>query len=215
MTDGTHRVSSPTGEYTLILPGTWASIPMDDADRLQRRVAAVVKQQVPKGDRLARMRQTARQELMSSATRASELGASVYALSLEILPGIPFAASLIAYNEAWPPGATREGTVEERLLATLPGGEVVASDSSAVLRRSDYARKLLGSTEIWALDLEYWFVTPADRLLCFLISVPMCESAELFTAFFDAVADSVRWTSPQSPMHSSDVVAAAPGGSKL
>jgi len=30
----------------------------------------------------------------------------------------------------------------------------------------------------------------------FLISVPMCQSVELFTAFFDAVADSVRWAAP-------------------
>jgi hypothetical protein len=195
--DGTHHVFSPTGEFTVVLPGTWASIPMDDPEAMRRRVAAIVKKQVPRADRLARMRQTVRQELQASATRASELGASIYSIALELLPGVPFAASLIAFSQDWPPVNTPvSGRPADRLQGALPGGELVPCLHSTVLRRSELSPRQVGSTEIEALDLEYWFVTPQDRLLCFLVSVPMCESVELFTAFFDAVADSVRWATP-------------------
>ena len=181
----------------MVLPGTWASIPMDDPDAMRARVAAIVKKQVPRADRLARMRQTVCQELQASAAQASALGASIYSIALELLPGVPFAASLIGFSQDWPPATSAvTGPTADRVHRALPGGETLPCQHSTVLRRAELSPKMVGSTEIQALDLEYWFVTPQDRLLCFLISAPMCEGVELFTASFDAVADSVRWATP-------------------
>jgi hypothetical protein len=86
--------------------------------------------------------------------------------------------------------------VHGRLRRALPGGEIVDAEFSVVIRRSALEQRREGTVEFPLLNLEYWFATPNNRLLSFLVSVPMCESVELFTAFFDAVAESVRWATP-------------------
>ena len=193
----THRLLSPTGEFSVVLPGTWAAIPMGSDEAMRARVASVVKKQMPNNDRLARARKIVRDDLLRSAGEAAALGATIFALALEMLPGVPFPASLVAFAQEWPPGVDEgHDGVRGRLRRALPGGEIVDAEFSVVIRRSALEQRREGTVEFPLLNLEYWFATPNKRLLSFLVSVPMCESVELFTAFFDAVAESVRWATP-------------------
>lgn len=204
----THALTSPTGEFSLILPGTWAAIPLGDAEAMRKRVAAVVKKQVPRADRLARARQQIREELLRSAGEAARVGAIIYSIALEMLPGVPFSASLVAFSQDWPPASgavsasgmsasDRRTALEKRLIEALSGGTILVAERSVVLRRSTLRQETVAETSFPSLDLEYWFATPDDRLLSFLITVPMCEHEKLFTEFFDSVADSVRWSTPR------------------
>jgi hypothetical protein len=52
----TREVVSPDRTYSIILPGTWAVIPLQDEAAMTKRIVAMVKKQVGGGDRAARMR---------------------------------------------------------------------------------------------------------------------------------------------------------------
>ncbi|TPW75032.1 hypothetical protein [Schumannella soli] len=191
--------------FAILLPGTWAGIPMTDAAAIERRAKEIVKHQVPRDDQLARMRRVVRDEMIAGATKAAENGAVLFAVALEILPSVPFPAAVIAFEQGWPPAApAAEDGETGRLARAFPDGTVLEGGSGYVLRRSELGTETVGETEFPELSLEYWFPTPAGDLLSLLVSVPMCQDAQLFTAFFDAVADSVRWREP------APAVAAAP-----
>lgn len=190
--------------FTVILPGTWESVPMADADTMKATVARIVKDRMPRNDQLAALRRDVREDLLASAKSAAEAGADLYALSMEILPGIPFPASIVGFTQPWPP--TSEGTtvassdeVVVRLAAVFPGSVAMPTTTVPQVRRSDLRTRPLGETETQVLDLEYWFADPYGELTCLMVSVPECESPDLITALFDAVAASVFWTRPDRP----------------
>lgn len=189
-------VSADHHRYALILPGNWASIPMDDLEAMKTRVARLVKQQVPRDDRLAPMRRTIRQELLESAGRARSTGASLYALSLELLPGLPFPASLIAFDSDWPPGTPALEDPALRLSAAFDQAQPVEGTTVPAVRRTTLTQRHLNDAETAVLDLEYWFAAPVTGLVCVMVSVPMCPAPEPITQLFDAIAASIHWAIP-------------------
>lgn len=189
--------------FTVILPGTWVSVPLADADTMKATVARIVKERMPRNDQLAALRRDAREELLASAKSAADAGADFYALSLELLPGIPFPASMIGFAQTWPPMSAEAASVSSTddetaalLLAAFPGAVPMHGGAVPQVRRSDVRMRTVGETETQVLDLEYWFSDPFGELTCLMVSVPECENPELITALFDAVAASVFWTRP-------------------
>lgn len=198
-------VADTRQRFSVILPGTWASVPMADADTMRTTVARIVKERMPRDDRLAALRRDVREDLLASAKSAAEAGADLYALSLEILPGIPFPASMIGFVQPWPPtsvaAVSAAGSAEEvveLLVAAFPGSAAMPTATVPHVRRADVRTREVGETETRVLDLEYWFADPAGSLTCLMVSVPECDDPDLVTALFDAVAASVFWTFPDS-----------------
>jgi hypothetical protein len=187
-------VNRPDG-YTIMLPGTWAAIPMTTPEAVRKRVTNVIKQQMPAGDRLARMRRDARDELLNGATDALSRGATMFAIALELLPGLPFGASILSFNLGWPPPVTPgDDGVEGRLSRAFPGSTLVEHHDGVLARRGGMETEHAFDTTLRALNLQYWLVRGDLDPVVFMVSVPACPDEELMTLFFDSVIDSVHWS---------------------
>ena len=113
MTDA--RFTSLDEELTIVFPGTWVMVPLHDEEAARRRIQRLVTDRVGRADRLARVRRTAKTELERLVALADDSTAFALALSLEILPGVPFPASLVLSREEWPttPGPDDDLAVDD------------------------------------------------------------------------------------------------------
>jgi acetyl esterase/lipase len=153
-----------------------------------------VKKQVGGGDRAARMRRQTRDEFVKTAQQARDAGATSFALSLELMPGVPFPAALLSTVESWPVLASAELSVADRLRAAVPGAVLLEHQSGPVARQAESAQQRVGQEKVPSLRVVYWVPRPHnDDLLRVTISAPMVDSPELFTELFDAIVDSIAW----------------------
>lgn len=195
----TYTARSPQGSYSIILPGTWAEIPLVDEETMRERIRTLVLQQVGRNDRLARMRRDAREELVSTAERARAAGATAFWMSLEVLPGIPLPAALIARDRAWPEEVDAERPLAERLAAATPGAQLIEQRTGPVARIREIGEDVIGETKEPSLYLEYSVPYPGDAgLLTISVSAPTAHDPELYTLFFDAIVDSLTWAELQT-----------------
>ena len=104
----TRQLSFQEADLSIVLPGTWVSVPLAGDEDARNRISAFVKKQVGMNDRLARVRRDAREQLIGMAAAAKEAGAFRVGLSLEILPGVPFPAAMIMDFSSWPPTAAAD-----------------------------------------------------------------------------------------------------------
>jgi hypothetical protein len=190
----TFTARSPQGSYSIILPGTWADVPLESEEALRERVKSLVLQRVGRNDRLARLRKDARDELTRTAERARAAGASAFWMSLEVLPGIPLPASLITTDRPWPEEAAAVEDVKARLSAARPGTEILDHRSGPVARSREIGEDSFGSTSEPSLFLEYSVPYPhGEGILSISVSAPTVHDPDLYTAFFDAIVDSLTW----------------------
>jgi hypothetical protein len=193
----TRTVTSPQSDYTILLPGTWATIPLDDENATKRTIVNLVKRQVGVGDRQARQRRLMRDELVKTAADAKTEGAESFALSLELLPGVPFPAAMLTTVEAWGGGPSPTDVERAARLATaFPDFALLPLRAGLVARRAQPGHQVIGSTVTESLRLEYRVPRPDDEsVLNVTISAPMVEAAhaELFIELFDSMIDSLTW----------------------
>ncbi len=182
---------------TVILPGTWANIPLDDERTARRYVKELVRRQLGGDDRLARLRAEAVDETMRTITAAVAVGVHTYMMSLELLPGVPFPAAILMADEPWPDRA-RPGLGADDLPRALregfPGGVVIDRAGSPALRLAQFGESGLTDKPVQVLRLEYHLPCPGgDKLLYVRISVPDLPSADPFVALFDEIVDSIAF----------------------
>jgi hypothetical protein len=198
----TRQLSFQEADMTMVLPGSWVSVPLADDERAKRDINNLVKRQVGMNDRLARVRRDAREQLRGMAAAAKSAGAFRAGLSLEILPGVPFPAAMILDYRAWPASAAAVGVagaddadeVAARLGAAFPGAELLLLDCGPTARTSLTAALKVGAEKTQDVKLEYWLPVPGgEKLLHITVDVPSPGDPALYTELFDAIVDSVRW----------------------
>jgi hypothetical protein len=193
----TRQVGMRAASVTMILPGTWANIPLDDPRVSDGIIAALVKRQVGRDDRLARTRREAKEQLTDVVDRARTGGAFQVALSLEILPGVPFPAAMFLSYQDW---AAPHPTVDASaacLGEMLPGAEILELESGCAARVWRQVDIRPGEETVPDTKLEYLLPTPAgDKLLRILADAPIDCDPEVIVALFDAMVDSIRWVDP-------------------
>jgi hypothetical protein len=204
----TREIKFREGSVRLIVPGTWASVPLSDPDTAAAFVKKLVKKQVGTADRLARVRREATQEIMISARDAALAGAHSYFMSLELLPGVPFPAAILLTDAPWPP-ASREalasGDVAAALKAAAPEGEVATQRNGPVARVAEMTQGKVteDGTEFLSMRLAYYIPFPdRSQILLAQVSVPNIPSAEPFATLFDEILDSAAFT--EDPAGSED-----------
>lgn len=191
----TRSVQVEPARLSLVLPGTWANIPLDDAASSEAVVSSLVKRQVGRNDRLATLRRDAKQRLEEVARDARESNAVMLALSLELLPGVPFPASLMADYREWPVvvGETQP-TIASALKVLLPHGELLEFESGLATRTFVRTTIRPGTAAIPDIKLEYFLSAPGgERALHLVADVPIDCDPEIIAALFDAIVDSIRW----------------------
>lgn len=197
MTADVRRARADGDLFALILPGSWASIPLADENARAARIAALVKQQFGTSDRLAARRRQFREELAASARQAADAGAVAFSLALELFPGVPVGGAMISVLEPWPSAEGEFHDAAARLAAAYPGSEVLDTEAGPIARKATPGIQKYSastSTSTPALDLDYWMPAPdGRRVLATNVSLPIAPDPGPFTELFDSVMGSIAW----------------------
>ncbi|WP_022882975.1 hypothetical protein [Gryllotalpicola ginsengisoli] len=203
MTDAARGVLKAPGDYLLMLPGTWSFVPMTEPESVKKRIAKIVKDRMPKSDRVAKLRVEMRKDAEQAALMALEAGASLFAMAFELMEGVPFAASVMAIEPGWPDDGPREGElVGDRLLRSVPDATAIEHPLAAVVRRTEPRITRGERNTLTGIDLEYWMAREDREPTYFRITVPVSPDDGLVIDFFDAVMATVLWKDMGSALHS-------------
>ena len=197
----TRKVVLTGADLSLILPGSWAVIPLQGIDQATSRISALIKKQLGRNDRLAGMRRELKQSLIESVKEAHDIGAVGLAISLEILPGIPFPASLVILPLDWPRTETEPtASVAQRLLAAHPGSELVdSSEDRPMVRRHELVTTTYETESSKDLKINYWLpVGDGSSLARVYVKAPMAHTPELWLELFDTIVGSLGWVNRDS-----------------
>jgi hypothetical protein len=192
----TRKVVLTGADLSIILPGSWAVIPLQGLDQASSRISALIKKQLGRNDRLAGMRRELKQSLIESVKEALDIGAVGLAISLEILPGVPFPASLVILPLDWSPTESDStGTAAQRLMAAYPGSELIDdSPERPVVRRHELVRTTYETETSTDLKINYWLpVADGSSLARVYVKAPMAHTPELWLELFDTIIGSLGW----------------------
>jgi len=196
----TKQLGMTADGMTIILPGAWTRIPLDDPEETVAFVKRFVKRQTGKADRLARVRRETIQDLVASARDAVQIGVHTYLMSLEILPRVPFPAAMLFLDQDWTEasrGAMADGDVEAALTATFGAVEMGDSRNGPFGRRWEVQTQSLGEEELLTLRLEYFVPYPdGSKVLLARANVPNIPRAEPFGLLFNEIIDSISFPEP-------------------
>lgn len=192
----TRTVVLTGADLSIVLPGSWAVIPLQNIDRATSRISALIKKQMGKNDRLAGLRRELRQSLTESVKEAIDIGAVGLAVSLEILPGVPFPASLVILPLDWPRTETEPtASVAQRLLAAHPGSELIdGSETRPIVRRHELVTTTYETETSKDLRINYWLpVADGSSLARVYVKAPMAHTPPLWLELFDTIVGSLGW----------------------
>ncbi len=193
----TRQVAMRAADISMVLPGSWANIPVSEEPLSERIIAGLVIRQVGRDDRLARVRREVKLQLRDVVARARAAGAFQVALSLEILPGIPFPAAMVLDFVPWNGERPQPERQADTLKDMLPAAEVFTLECGIVARTWRVVQIQPGRETIPDTKLEYLLPTPAgDQLLHIVADTPVECDPEMIVALFDAIVDSIRWREP-------------------
>lgn len=187
-----------SGLIRIVLPGEWANIPLADAEVTRKFVSRLVRERVGRDDRLASVRRDAVGQLCDTADKARATRAHTLAIALEIVPGVPFAASMVARDSPWPtaePVVEPAPTAPERLALAFPAAEVVELPAGLAARWRE-AGVIQGHEEqTTSVSVEYRIPRPdSDDLLHIRFTGPDVGIPDVIVQLFDAIAGSVEFT---------------------
>lgn len=192
----TRQVTLTGADLSVVLPGSWAVIPLTSAAAGERRVSALIKKQLGRNDRLAGLRRELRESINESVREAVEIGAVGLAISLEILPGIPFPASLVLLPLDWPATAGGADVPQaQRLLAAYPGSVLVdESATRPIVRRHEMVTTTYDTETSNDLKINYWLpVADGSRIVRVYVKAPMAHTPPLWLELFDTIVGSLGW----------------------
>lgn len=197
----TRKVVLTGADLSIILPGSWAVIPLQGVDQASSRINALIKKQLGRNDRLAGMRRELKQSLIESVKEALDIGAVGLAISLEILPGIPFPASLVILPLDWAPTELDStASPAQRLLAAYPGSELIDDSSERpIVRRHELVTTTYETESSTDLKINYWLpVADGSSLARVYVKAPMAHTPELWLELFDTIIGSLGWLNRDS-----------------
>lgn len=204
----TKQLAMAADGMTIVLPGAWTRIPLENPEHTVAFVKRFVKRQTGRADRLAKVRRETVQDLVASARDAVQIGVHTYLMSLEILPRVPFPAALLFLDQEWTEEsrtALADGDVEAALTAAFGAVEMGDSRNGPFGRRWEVQTQSIGEEELLTLRLEY-FVPYPDRsgVLVARANVPNIPRAEPFGLLFNEIIDSISFPEPAAPVETAD-----------
>lgn len=197
--NGVDGKAGPVG-WSLLLPPGWWHIPLDErrgqsiTALLDRRLASLPR------DRVATLRRELDGELTRLVERAVVNGAVEMYLNVDLMRGLPVAASCLV--TVVPAGmVTTLPTAElAALMREQPGDEVgvleVAGAPAARVRRREPVTHAdgLSTGELAVTRLQVYVPVPdTTEMLLLSFSTPMDPIADAMVGLFDAIAGSLRW----------------------
>jgi len=189
----------PVG-WSLLLPPGWWHIPLDErrhqsiAALLDRRLASLPR------DRVATLRRELEGELTRLVERAVANDAVEMYLNVDLLHGVPVAASCLVTVVPVGFGPALPATEVAALMGDQPGDEVgvleVAGAPAARVRRREPITDTdgLSTGQLAVTRLQVYVPVPnTTEMLLLSFSTPMDPVADAMVTLFDAIAGSLRW----------------------
>lgn len=198
-TDDVEEKAWPAG-WSLMLPPGWWHVPLDERRRqsvtalLDNRLASLPR------DRVATLRRELEGELTRMAERAAHNGATDLYLSVDLMRGLPVAASCLV--TVVPTGVGTELPAAElaAMMGDQPDDEVgvleVAGAPAARVRRREPVDEADGFStgELPVTRLQVYVPVPNKaEMLLLSFSTPIDPIADEMVMLFDAIAGSLRW----------------------
>lgn len=198
-TPAANSVDGPAG-WSLLLPPEWWHIPLDE--RRGQSVTALLDNRLASlpRDRVATLRRELDGELTRLAERAAHNGATDMYLSIDLVRGLPVAATCLVTVVPTGVGTTLPAAELAAMMGDWPGDEVgvleVAGAPAARVRRREPMDETDGFStgELAVTRLQVYVPVPnTTEMLLLSFSTPMDPVADAMVTLFDAVAGSLRW----------------------
>lgn len=192
----------------MLLPPGWWHVPLDE--RWHRSITALLDRclaSLPR-DRVSTLRRELEGELTRRAERAAENGAIDMYLNVDLVHGLPIAASCLVTSVSVGSATTLPAAELAAALGNRPGDEVGVLDvagvqAARVRRREEVGDVTVGDTDVpWPEELPvtrldvYVPMPGRPEMLLLSFSTPMDPIADAMVALFDAIAGSLRWKQP-------------------
>ncbi|MGH3871887.1 MAG: hypothetical protein ACRDSR_10310 [Pseudonocardiaceae bacterium] len=200
MINSANGVADKTGPvgWSLLLPPGWWHIPLDE--RRGQSVAALLDRQLASlpRDRVATLRRELDGELTRQVERAVANGAVEMYLHVDLLRGLPVAASCLVTVVATGAATALPAAELAALLGDRPDDEVgvleVAGAPAARVRRREPVTGDLPTGELAVTRLQVYVPVPGtSEMLLLSFSTPIDPIADAMVALFDAIAGSLQW----------------------
>jgi len=192
--------AEPVG-WSLLLPPGWWHVPLDE--RRGQSVTALLDRQLASlpRDRIATLRRELDGELTWLVERAVANDAVEMYLNVDLMHGLPVAASCLVTVVPIGLGTALPATEVAALMGDQPGDEVgvleVAGAPAARVRRREPLTdgEGLSTGELAVTRLQVYVPVPkTTEMLLLSFSTPIDPIADAMVALFDAIAGSLRWT---------------------
>ena len=197
-------VADPYPVLDVPLPGTWVVLDLTEAGRLMSDIDAVASSVGPAG---AAKHEHLRNALIDGATDAIGMEACMWALCLEIAPGVRVPMSLavcwprtpLTFTEDMPTHVT--ASMLEALADTghepHDADAAIVRPSSAVVRRVEEVVRDVDGDPFPFLDVDHWvLVAGAQHPARVFVTVPADDSAPDLLAMLDEMIGSIEWHEP-------------------
>jgi hypothetical protein len=196
---GIDATVGPVG-WSLLLPPGWWHIPLDE--RRGQSVKALLDRQLASlpRDRVAMLRRELEGELTRLVERAIANGAVEMYLNVDLMRGLPVAASCLATVVPMRVSTALPAAELTALMGDQPGDEVgvleVAGAPAARVRRREPVTDTdgLSTGELPVTRLQVYVPVPnTPEMLLLSFSTPLDPIADAMVSLFDAIAGSLRW----------------------
>lgn len=192
------------------LPGTWAQIPLHDAEEARSAVRKLVNRQLGGVDEGANTREQLRRQFNEALKGAIAGDAQSMQIALEIIEGLPTPASFTVFLPAQPltpaigtkPGAVME--ILEKGIRARPDidlASIVKFDTaeSAVLRTTRLELMVVDTDAepMKVAIVDYWMTIPGSkRFVLINFHTALADAVAEMTELFDAIVRAAYWKHP-------------------
>ncbi len=193
------------------LPGTWAQIPLHDAQEARDAVKKLVARQLGSTDEAATAREQLRRQFTEALKDAIAGEAQSMQIALEIIDGLPTPASFTVFlptQQITPAIGTSPGAVMEVLeqgIAVRPELQdsvlKFATAESEVLRTYRYELVTVDeqAEPMKVLLVDYWMTVPdTKRFVLVSFHTALADAATEMMTLFDAIVAASYWRHPAS-----------------
>lgn len=193
------------------LPGTWAQIPLHDAEQAREAVKKLVARQLGSTDEVATAREQLRRQFTEALKDAIAGEAQSMQIALEIIEGLPTPASFTVFlptqqiTPAVGTSATAVMEVLEQGIAVRPelkdSVQKFTTAESEVLRTHRYELVTVdeGAEPMKVLLVDYWMTVPGTkRFVLVNFHTALADAATEMMSLFDAIVTASYWRHPVS-----------------
>ncbi len=197
-TEGADEKTAPTG-WSLVLPPGWWHVALDE--RRGQSVKALLDRQLASlpRDRVATLRREVEAELTRMAERAVENGAVDMYLNIDLVRGLPVAATCLVTVVPTGVGTALPPAELAAIMGDRPDDEagvleVAGAPAARVRRREPVDEAGISTGELPVTRLQVYVPVPNKaEMLLLSFSTPIDPIADAMVALFEAIAGSLRW----------------------